>query len=95
MQVTGTFIPAAAGQPGTFQLQIDSQASTNTRYWICTMGGMVEQSPPFTDLSPTMGFDIAATDGAQANGELDVPAGYGGTTGNATWTLQIHKQAIP
>jgi hypothetical protein len=94
MQVTGTFTPAAAGQLGTFHLIIDSQSSTNTRYWICTMGGMVEQSPPFTDLGPTMGFDIAATDDAQANGEQDL-GGYGGTTGNATWTLQIHKQAVP
>ena len=36
MQVTGTFAPAAADQPGTFQLHIDSQTSTNTRYWIYT-----------------------------------------------------------
>jgi hypothetical protein len=96
MQVTGTFTPAAAGQPGAFQLRIDSQASTNTRYWICTFSGMTTiQSPPFTDLGPTMVFDIAATDGAQANGEQDLGGVGGGTTGNATWTLQIHKQAVP
>ena len=94
LQVTGTFAPAAAGQPGTFQLHINSQASTNTSYWICTgPGGMSLQGPPFTDLGPTMGFDIAATDGAQANGEQDL-SGYG-NTGSATWTLQIHTQAAP
>jgi len=94
MQVTGTFKPAVADQPGTFQLHINSQASTNTSFWICTgPGGMSLQGPPFTDLGPTMGFDIAATDGAQANGEQDL-SGYG-NSGSATWTLQIHTQAAP
>jgi hypothetical protein len=41
-----------------------------------------------------MVFDIAATDGAHADGAQDL-GGYAGTTGSATWTLQIHKQAAP
>lgn len=93
LQVTGTFTPAAAGQPdGTFHLFINNQSSTNTSSWICTFQGvMVQQGPPYTDFGPGMlSFDINATDGAQANGIQDL-GGYAGTTGSATWELIIHK----
>ncbi len=94
MQVTGTFTPAAAGQPGTFHLITDSQSSTNTTSWTCTyLGAMAQQGPPYSDLGPVMGFDIEATDGAQSSGTQDL-SGYGGS-GSANWTLQIHQQAAP
>jgi hypothetical protein len=95
MQVTGTFTPATAGQPGKFHLIIESQSSTNTRYWECSYQGvMVNKSPPFTDLGPVMDFDIDATGGAQSTGTKDL-SGFGMSTGSANWTLQIHQPAVP
>jgi heme oxygenase len=93
--VSGTVKP-----DGTFQLTILSQPSTNTWKWECSFSHAGINIGTLTtdegaDLGPpTLVFEIAATDGAQAQGSQDL-GGYGGTTGSATWTLQIHKQAAP
>jgi hypothetical protein len=95
LKVSGTVKP-----DGTFQLNLVSQPSTNTWKWECSMSyaGInigTEILDEGADLGPpTLVFEIAATDGAQANGLQDL-SGIGGTTGSATWTLQIHKQAVP
>jgi hypothetical protein len=95
LNVSGTVKP-----DGTFQLTILSQPSTNTWKWECSFSHAGINIGTLTtdegaDLGPpTLVFEIAATDGAQAQGSQDL-GGYGGTTGSATWTLQIHKQAAP
>ncbi len=89
MKVTGTVKPDAMGQPdATFQLTIESPYSTTTSQWVC-------ESPEdsWTFALPHKGFgldniEIAATDGAQANGEKRTEGIV------STWELQIHKQEI-
>jgi hypothetical protein len=45
------------------------------------------------DVGPgAMQFELPAKDGAQSNGTKDLSVGGG--SGNATWDLIIHKQAI-
>jgi hypothetical protein len=101
LEVTGKFTPAAPGQTnGKFQLVIKNQPSTNTWQWECSMSYagkrvVVQTIDEGVDAGPAViVFDIAATDGAQANGMQDL-GGYAGTTGSATWDLLIHKVTTP
>jgi len=96
MKITGTVKPDATGQPdATFQLTIESPYSrTTTSQWVC-------ESPEgsVTFALPHKGFilyniEIAARDGAQANGEKRYEGMMGGTL-VMTWELQIYKQATP
>jgi len=101
MKVTGTVKSDATGQPATFQLNLEGLPSTNTIQETCEMTvkefGFTQSAPEidFQDQGFSLfGIEIAATDGAQANGTKDL-GGYMGTTGSETWELEIHKQANP
>jgi hypothetical protein len=99
LKVSGTFTPATADQmDGNFQLVIENQPSTNSWQWKCSVSaggismdmGTMEEG---VDVGPgAMQFELPAKDGAQSNGTKDLSVGGG--SGNATWDLIIHKQAI-
>ncbi|MEX2162524.1 MAG: hypothetical protein WD751_11530 [Anaerolineales bacterium] len=95
MKVKGTVIPDDTGQPGIFQLTIaglDSSAISQLQCvmpsgsWTIDTGG--EQQGFILD-----GIEIAAADGAEANGE-DVSEFVGMTT-VTTWELEIQRQENP
>ncbi len=104
LKVAGTVKP-----DGTFQLNIESQPSTNTWKWECSASyAGISIGTQTLDEGADQGIglsniEIAATDGAQANKTNDLSmsstspfTGVTATaTGSETWTLQIHKQAVP
>lgn len=96
MRVTGKVRPDA-----TFQLTIEGPPSTNTTQGICEAPSYYVPSYGL-DASPDIGFvlsdiEIAATDGAQANGKKDNSSEIVGAsvTQVITWELQIHAQGSP
>ncbi len=95
LKVTGTVKPDATGQPdATFQLTIESPYSTTTSQWVCES----PEDGSVTFALPHKGFvlddiEIAATDGAQANGAKSNETM--GITVVRTWELQIYKQETP
>lgn len=104
MQVTGTVNPAAAGQPnGTFLMNIVVLPSTNTSQFVCTwpMTGTWKLDAARDQGFSLVDIEIAAMDGAEANGEEDLGGSVEGLTsgqtasysGSYTWELQIHRQS--
>ncbi len=99
MKVSGTVKKDPTGQADdTFQLTIEGLPSTNTIQETCSMTAMgFTQTTPAIDFQDIgfflSGIEIAAKDGAQANGADSNK--IQGATGGTTWELEIHKQANP
>jgi hypothetical protein len=97
MKVMGAFKPAAEAQTeGTFQLNIIGMPEILPALVECeASGNPYSYSSPMQDSGISLeSLEIAATDGAQANGVQDLGA-FSGATGSASWELQIHTQAAP
>ncbi len=96
MKVSGIVKPDAAGQPDAmFQLTIVGLSGDLPPQVVCeTVGGPSSFDAPDSDGGFILeNIEIAAMDGAQANGEINDTSF--GTTVVTTWELQIHKQENP
>jgi len=99
MKVKGTVKPDATGQPdATFQLTIAALGAVLPPQMACVKPQPYSYDAPASDGGFILSdIEIAATDGAQANGEDSSEMEILGTsvTQVTTWELQIHRQETP
>lgn len=99
MKVKGTAKPDATGQPdATFQLTIVGLGAVLPPQMVCVKPQPYSFDAPASDGGFILSdIEIAATDGAQANGEDSSEIEILGTsvTQVITWELQIYKQETP